>query len=66
MRFDMAHGVVVGLWLMVMGTWGWVTAARSPESPAGHWASHPAGRRLGGGLTWLLGVAIVLGSLTLL
>jgi|GEM_PF-4379829 hypothetical protein len=66
MRFDVALGVIVGFWFMVMGTYGLVTAARSPESPAGHWASHPAGRRMGGVLTWLVGLAIVLGSLTLL
>lgn len=60
----MAVGVVVGFWFMVMGTYGPVTPARSPESPAGHWTSHPAGRRIRGVLAWLVGLAIVVGSLT--
>ncbi len=59
-------GILVGAWFMAMGAYGATHADRSPESPAGHWMSYPGGRRFGGALTVMVGIAVVVGSLTLL
>lgn len=48
-------GVLAGVWLMAMGAYGMAHAEPSPEGPAGHWMSHPGGRRVGGALTSPLG-----------
>lgn len=58
-------GLLAGLWLVIMGLYGASRSERSPETPAGHWLSFPAGRRIGGILTACLGAAIILASLSL-
>lgn len=62
----MVLGVLVGLWFAAMGGYALTHAARSPESGAAHWLSTPGGRRLGGALSVLVGLAVVTASLTLL
>lgn len=59
-------GAVAGFWFMAMGAYGMMRSERSPESPAGHWMSHPGGRRIGGALTMIVGAAVVVGSVTML
>ena len=58
-------GVLVGLWFAAMGAYGVTHADRSPESGAAHWMSSPSGRRVGGGLTIAVGLAVAVASVTL-
>ena len=57
-------GVLVGLWFMAMGAWGATHATHDPETPAAHWLSFPAGRRIGGILT--VGVGLTMAAACLL
>lgn len=59
-------GVIVGLWFASMGAYGVTHATRSPESGAAHWTSTPSGRVVGGTLTIVVGLSVMVASVTLL
>jgi hypothetical protein len=52
-----------GVLMIAIGIYSVTHAERSPETPAGHWLSTPAGRRTGG---WLFIVVGASGIVTIL